>query len=108
MRTLFALVLAVLCGFPAVAVEHGNAKAGLEFAIEFCSSCHAVAGDFSPLAAATPFNEVAERPGMTGTALAVFLQTSHPTMPNFVLDKQDMLDVIAYIQSLKDDRPTEH
>lgn len=108
MRMLFALFLAVTSAFPAVAAEQGNAKAGLEFATEFCSSCHAVAGDFSPLAAATPFKEVAERPGMTGTALAVFLQTSHPTMPNIILNKQDMFDVIAYIDSLKEERPTEH
>ena len=108
MRMLAAFISALACAVPAVAAEQGNAKAGLEFAMEFCSSCHAVAGDFSPLAAATPFREVAERPGMTGTALAVFLQTSHPTMPNFVLEKQDMFDVIAYIQSLKEDRPAEH
>ena len=108
MRTLFAAVVAVFCALPAFAAEKGDAKAGLEFAMEFCSSCHAVAGGYSPLAAATPFKEVADRPGMTGTALAVFLQTSHPTMPNLILDKQDMLDVIAYIQSLKEDHPTEH
>jgi hypothetical protein len=38
---------------------------------------------------------------MTGTALTVWMQTSHPTMPNFVLTKQDTLDVVAYILSLK-------
>lgn len=52
---------------------------------------------------ATPFKDVANNPGMTGTALAVWLQTSHPTMPNFILEKQDMLNVVAYILSLKDD-----
>ena len=56
-----------------------------------------------PTFVATPFKDVANNPGMTGTALAVWLQTSHPTMPNFILEKQDMLNVVAYILSLKDD-----
>ena len=88
MRTLFVAIVAAACAFPAVAAEQGNAKAGLEFAMEFCSSCHAVASGYSPLAAATPFKEIAESPGMTGTSLAVFLQTSHPTMPNLILDNR--------------------
>lgn len=50
---------------------------------------------------ATRFREVADRPGMTGTALRVWMETYHPTMPNIVVDKQDMLNVIAYILSLK-------
>jgi hypothetical protein len=28
------------------------------------------------------------------------METSHPTMPNIIVDKQDMLNVIAYILSL--------
>ena len=32
----------------------------------------------------------------------VWLQTSHPTMPDIVLSPDDMHDVIAYIASLKD------
>ena len=51
---------------------------------------------------ATRFREVADRPGMTRTALAVWMQTSHPTMPNIIVEKNDMLNVIAYILSLKD------
>ena len=50
---------------------------------------------------ATRFREVAARPGITGTALAIWLQTSHPTMPNIIVEHQDMLNVIAYILSLK-------
>jgi hypothetical protein len=38
---------------------------------------------------------------VTGTALRVWMETSHPTMPNIVVEKQDMLNVIAYILSLK-------
>jgi hypothetical protein len=41
---------------------------------------------------------------MTGTALAVWFRTSHPvlpkTMPNLVIEDDDMDNVIAYILSL--------
>ena len=37
---------------------------------------------------------------MTATALAVWLQTSHPTMPNIMLAPNDMDNVFAYILSL--------
>ena len=39
---------------------------------------------------------------MTATALRVWLQTSHPTMPNIMLAPNDMDNVVAYILSLKD------
>src|SRR6187431_3680 len=39
---------------------------------------------------------------MTATALTVWLQTSHPTMPNIILEPNDVSNVVAYILSLKD------
>ena len=38
---------------------------------------------------------------MTATALQVWMQTSHPTMPNIIVAPSDMRSVIAYILSLK-------
>ena len=38
---------------------------------------------------------------MTATALSVWLQSSHPTMPNFILNNDDTRNIIAYILSLK-------
>jgi hypothetical protein len=38
---------------------------------------------------------------MTDLALSVWLQTSHPTMPNIILEQDDMRNVIAYIRSLQ-------
>ena len=94
----------LIAAFSSMAMaEEGDPRAGLEFAQHVCSPCHAVAAGHSPLYEATPFKDVANQPGMTGTALAVWLQSSHPTMPNFILEKQDMLNVIAYILTLKDE-----
>ena len=79
----------------------GDPQAGYTYAKDVCSTCHGISAEGSPLPQATRFREIADRPGITGTALAVWLQTSHPTMPNIVVEKQDMLNVIAYILDLK-------
>ena len=84
-----------------VAAGDGDPKAGLDYAKLYCSSCHGIAGEGSPLPEAPPFHDVANQPGITQTALQVWLQTSHPTMPNIVVAPEDMRNVIAYILSLK-------
>ena len=38
---------------------------------------------------------------MTGLALTAYLRSQHPPMPNFVLDEQQLNDVVAYILSLQ-------
>jgi hypothetical protein len=39
---------------------------------------------------------------MSVTALTVWSRTSHPFMPNLIIEPDDMDDLIAYILSLKD------
>jgi mono/diheme cytochrome c family protein len=92
----------------AIAGEPGDPRAGHVFASLHCSECHAVTPgpDKSPNADAPPFAKVAVTPGMTGRALAVWLQTSHPTMPDFLIAQEDRDNVIAYIMSLQP--PQEH
>lgn len=87
----------------ASAQEVGDARAGRSFALTHCAECHAVKenDEQSPNRNAPSFASVATTSGMTERALAVWLQTSHPTMPNFVLDPNDRDNVIAYIMSLK-------
>jgi hypothetical protein len=38
---------------------------------------------------------------MTAIALSAALNTSHPTMPNIMLEAAERADIIAYILSLK-------
>ena len=93
----------ILAPAAAVAQELGNPKAGLEFAKRACAECHEVeaAETFSPHPDAPTFRQVAGTPGMTARALAVWLQTSHPTMPDFIIPPGDTDNVIAYIMSLR-------
>ena len=94
--------MAALCLPGAALAEHpGDPQAGFDYAVRVCAPCHGISEEPSPVPSATRFREVADRPGMTGTALRVWMETIHPTMPNIIVAKQDMLNVIAYILDLK-------
>jgi mono/diheme cytochrome c family protein len=87
----------------AAAEQVGNAAEGASYAKQVCAQCHAIdRTGASPEAKAPPFRDAANTPGMTGTALTVWLSTSHPTMPNIVLERHDMENVVAFILSLKE------
>jgi tetratricopeptide (TPR) repeat protein len=82
----------------------GDARKGLAYAQRVCAECHNVLRSeaTSPNRQAPPFKKVADTPGMSVTALTVWSRTSHPTMPNFVIEPADMDDLIAYILSLRE------
>ena len=86
----------------------GDAAAGLAYARAHCAECHGVEqrkDDFSPNPDAPDFSVVANTPGMTERALVVWMQTSHPTMPNLIVPAEARDDLIAYIMSLKVPKP---
>jgi mono/diheme cytochrome c family protein len=87
----------------AEAEQIGVPRKGLSYAHKVCAQCHAVSlrQAVSPDANAPTFKDVADTPGMSPTALAVFLRTPHPTMPNLVIEPEAMDDLIAYILTLK-------
>jgi cytochrome c2 len=85
------------------AQQAGDPGAGASYAKQLCAKCHAIEGtDASPNRKAPRFRDVANTPGMTATALTVWLKTSHPTMPDIVIEQTDMDNVIAFILSLKE------
>ena len=107
MKGLMLLAAAVTFGLSGgVEAQEADVAAGKVYAEEVCATCHGVeAGEaLSPLIEAPPFQEVADTPGMTELALSVWLQSSHPTMPNLVLEQDDLRNVVAYIRSLKGQR----
>ena len=101
-RTCVLLALALLSTSGLHAQELGDAQAGLSVAREACTSCHAVlVGERnSPNRQAPSFEQIARVPGMTVTALTVALQTSHKTMPNIILEPDEVRDLATYIVSL--------
>jgi mono/diheme cytochrome c family protein len=88
---------------PSWAQEAGDPGRGLVFAQQTCASCHAVlpAETTSPRPNTATFKTIANTPGMTGTAVAVWLQTPHKSMPDLIIEAGDRNDVIAYILSLR-------
>jgi mono/diheme cytochrome c family protein len=83
--------------------ETESAARGLAYAKEACVSCHAVtAGEgHSPELGAPTFEAIANTPGMTGIALNAWLHSSHPTMPNLIVDPDRIDDLAAYLRTLK-------
>lgn len=84
------------------AAELGDKEKGHAYAQQFCADCHGVEKDDHLLLGDVPtFPEVADSEGMSPRALAVWLRTSHPNMPDFIIPPDDMDNVIAYIMSLR-------
>jgi mono/diheme cytochrome c family protein len=88
---------------PALAQQAGDPASGHAFAVRVCSECHMVEarGAGTSPGGAPAFAAVAGTAGISATALGIFFQTSHHSMPNFILAPADQRDVIAYILSLK-------
>jgi mono/diheme cytochrome c family protein len=97
------ILLAASTGLMAEEIAVGDAQAGFTYAKAVCANCHAiVSNETSPVPEAPVFDEIANMPGMSAKALLVWMQTQHPTMPNITLERDDLMDVIAYILSRKD------
>ena len=87
--------------------QDGDVAAGHAFARETCRACHMV----DPEARAPrrinigpAIRDIANTPGMTATAIRVFLTSSHPKMPNLILTPAEIANVTAYILSFRDQR----
>ena len=95
-----AIMGTLLTGGPVCAQD---ANAGLTLARQLCSECHAVerAQPRSPNPASPPFETIANVPGMTGIALSAALQSPHRSMPNVMLDANQLGSIVAYILSLR-------
>lgn len=87
----------------AVSARAQNVEAGKAIAERWCSGCHIVdrTQNKVPNDAIPSFLAVANMASTTHTSLAVFLQTSHEPMPNFMLSRSEIADVSAYILRLK-------
>lgn len=82
--------------------ELGDKDKGHAYAQKFCTNCHAVEKDENVILGDVPsFQDVADAEGMSPRALAVWLRTSHPNMPDFIIPPDDIDNVIAYIMSLR-------
>jgi mono/diheme cytochrome c family protein len=88
---------------PARAQAPDSATKGLAVARRWCARCHVVeAGQTAhALDAAPPFAEIARDTRMTASRLRGFLSDPHGRMPTGALSRDDLADLIAYIESLR-------
>ena len=86
------------------ATDIADPHKGLIYAQKVCAACHNVSGSNapSPNSKAPPFKLVANLPGASLAGLTEWSRTPHSSMPNLIVEPNDMDDVIAYILTLKD------
>ena len=114
MKSLSVATMLLILACAAAAAEElaGNPAAGHELALHVCSVCHAAAADqpFAPrLEQRTPsFSDIANRPNMSASYLHRFITTTHwdehtlpMTMPDPMLNEDQIADVTSYILSLR-------
>jgi mono/diheme cytochrome c family protein len=100
---LSTLLLTGLLANAAVATE-GQVKRGKTFVGANCAGCHAVGRiGASPLGEAPAFRDLHIRYPVEdlGEALAEGITTGHPSMPEFRLEPDRIVDVVAYLKSLE-------
>ena len=77
---------------------------GLAFVQQHCAACHGVtANSVSHNPESPPFEDVANKPGLTVVTLRQFLSDSHnyPAAMNFTVDRARIRDIAAYILTLR-------
>jgi cytochrome c len=106
MKLLLAAALTVMIALAPVTAraEQGNVQLGFKFAQQHCSNCHAImkTGD-SPEKLAPPFRELHLRYPVDdlAEALGEGIRTGHPMMPEFRLNPDQVVDLIAYLKTLE-------
>lgn len=108
MRSALLMAMLLFSIAPAAAQNNrGDPEAGKVLALKVCSTCHAVAGQQTRPAmdSAPSFPVIARDPAVTEAGLHAFLQTPHSVMPDLILSRDEIRDVIAYIMSLKPATP---
>ena len=79
----------------------GDAAAGKDLATTWCNSCHLMEGGRVTADGARPFATMARDPEATAERLRAFLVKPHGRMPELNLTRQEIENLIAYIESLK-------
>lgn len=98
---LFVLLSVAVIDAPAPpAFAAGDAASGLALAKTWCTTCHVVAPSVTGGDNAPPFAAIANRSNLSSGALRAWLTAPHPPMPNLNLSRQQIDDIVAYLDSL--------
>jgi mono/diheme cytochrome c family protein len=96
------LMVAITASALAATDSPGNPGYGRGLANDLCGDCHVVSPDQDSGKRPGPnLVERARDPEITEMALRSYLQTSHPVMPNIMVNRQQADDIIAYLLTFK-------
>jgi len=97
-----AVSVAILLGL-SFAANAASLERGQELAVQECSGCHAIRDEgVSPNPAAPPLRDLGTRYPIDALRESFIkgLAIGHPGMPSFMLDQDDVTDLLAYLRSL--------
>jgi mono/diheme cytochrome c family protein len=100
---LAAVAMAAAPHRPVAAKARAIAR-GHAFAEAHCTACHAItANGSSPNPEAPPWDDIANRPGVTAGTLAEFLADAHnyPAAMDFTVERRAIGDLAAYMLTLR-------
>lgn len=94
--------LALIAAPPLPALSQESPERGAEIAARWCAECHVVAsGQASASADAPTFSAIAAGTEGEFDWLPAFLAEPHPPMPAMSLTRQQLRDLAAYLESLR-------
>ena len=87
-----------------LAAQAGDPAEGRRLSLQWCTSCHVVDENQDNASdAAPPFFEIANDPARTSGGLRAWLANPHPPMPPVNLSHRETEDIIAYLESLREE-----
>lgn len=94
-----ALAAPLVFGRPALAQDVDR---GAFLAKIWCASCHVVSDEQEQASADVPtFRSISQNFDFQTETLRAFLTNPHPAMPNLDLSREEIADLLAYIDSLR-------
>ena len=82
------------------ATASGNAQAGRDLVMRSCISCHAPNETAKATDGAPPLSFIARDNKQRPAFIRGWLMDPHPPMPGIMLSRQQINDIIAYLESL--------
>lgn len=83
-----------------------SAAEGQELSEKLCIGCHVIGTEAEGATPVGPptFSSIANKPGQTAERIKGALVAPHPPMPDMQLTNDEILDVIAYLETLRTDK----
>ena len=95
------LLLLLLLSTPALA--QGDPEAGRDIVRRWCTACHVVEPEGTGADAGPPLPALLAGKKRSADEIRGWLADPHPPMPNFNLSRQEIDDILAYLESLTGD-----